>query len=142
VAGQPRGRPQAAPHVITPRSGGLDTPTLTHGADSPPQAQRACCEDVRGPECHCSLCHATFRGLTLFDAHQDADYQRDPPVICRDPADLRVDAKSRPLPQGRDGLRLVQDARGVWMTPGGLKTRQRRPPRRAMGRPARGAGDG
>jgi hypothetical protein len=68
-----------------------------------------CCEQVRASECHCALCHRTFTGLTLFDAHQDVDYGRDPVIICRDPAS-----------QG-----LAQSDRGTWGTPEGLKARER-----------------
>ena len=63
----------------------------------------------RGSECACVLCGATFTGLTLFDAHQDVDYGRQPVIVCRDPA----------------ALGLAQDARGTWGTPEGLRARQR-----------------
>ena len=63
----------------------------------------------QGSECGCVLCGATFTGLTLFDAHQDVDYSRDPGIICREPA----------------ALGLAQDARGTWGTPEGLKARER-----------------
>jgi hypothetical protein len=66
-----------------------------------------CCAAVRGSECHCGACHRTFTGLTLFEAHQDVDHTRTPPVVCRDPAS-----------QG-----LAQDDRGTWGTAEGLKAR-------------------
>ena len=65
--------------------------------------------DPRGSECGCVLCGATFTGLTLFDAHQDTDYNRHPVIVCRDPA----------------ALGLAQDARGTWGTPAGLAARER-----------------
>ena len=68
-----------------------------------------CCADVRGSECHCGACHQTFTGLSLFDAHQDVDHARTPPIVCRDPAS-----------QG-----LAQSDRGTWGTPEGLKARER-----------------
>ena len=48
--------------------------------------------DPRGSECACVLCGATFTGLTLFDAHQDVDYGRQPVIVCRDPAAARAGA--------------------------------------------------
>lgn len=68
-----------------------------------------CCAAVHGAQCHCSLCHQTFSGLTLFDDHQDVNYHRRPPVVCKPP----------------QALGLVQDAEGTWCTPEGLKDRER-----------------
>jgi len=65
--------------------------------------------DPRGSECQCVLCGATFTGLTLFDAHQDVNYKRKPPIICLAPR----------------ALGLAQDARGTWGTPEGLRARER-----------------
>ena len=65
--------------------------------------------DPRGSECACGACGATFTGLGLFDAHQDVNYKRQPAITCRGPA----------------GLGLVQDARGTWGTPAGLRARER-----------------
>jgi hypothetical protein len=61
----------------------------------------------QGSECSCVLCGHTFTGLTLFDAHQDVDYGREPVIVCRDPT----------------GLGLAQDARGTWGTPEGIASR-------------------
>jgi hypothetical protein len=77
-----------------------------------------CCANVRGSECHCAACHQTFTGLGLFDAHQDVDYTRRPSVTCK-PA---------------QALGLVQDGRGTWGTPEGLKARQLSATRLAMAR--------
>jgi hypothetical protein len=68
-----------------------------------------CCDTPRGSECHCAACHQTFTGLGLFDAHQHVDYTRQPAVTCE--------------PAVRLGL--VQDGRGTWGTPEGVKARQR-----------------
>lgn len=68
-----------------------------------------CCGNVQGSECHCAACHQTFTGLTLFDAHQDVNYTRQPAILCHDPASLG----------------LAQSPRGTWGTPEGLKARQR-----------------
>jgi len=77
--------------------------------------------DPRGSECGCVLCGQTFTGLTLFDAHQDVDYNREPVIICRDPT----------------GLGLAQDARGTWGTPEGLAYRESLTTRLATANPAR-----
>jgi hypothetical protein len=63
--------------------------------------------DPHGSEHECGKCHEVFSGLTLFDRHQDVDYRREPSIICRAPA----------------ALGLVQDGRGTWCTPEGLKSR-------------------
>ena len=34
----------------------------------------------------CAPCGERFAGVTAFDRHQDRDYTRTPPVICRPPA--------------------------------------------------------
>lgn len=69
-----------------------------------------CCGQVTGSDCHCAKCHETFRGLTLFDQHQDVDYSRPhaDSVRCRDPR----------------ALGLSQDVSGSWCTPEGLKQRE------------------
>jgi hypothetical protein len=66
------------------------------------------CPFPSGSEFHCTNCHLTFGTLTLFDAHQDVDYERSPVVICNPPA-----------PD------LVQNERGTWQTPEGLERRKR-----------------
>lgn len=35
----------------------------------------------------CAACGERFTGVTPFDRHQDRDYTRTPPIICRPPAD-------------------------------------------------------
>jgi hypothetical protein len=77
-----------------------------------------CCATVTGADCHCAICHQTFRGMTLFDQHQDVDYTRAPNIICRDPHESRA----------------VQDTRGVWCTPEGLAERARLTERLATAR--------
>jgi hypothetical protein len=57
----------------------------------------------------CGLCKTAFGSLESFTAHQDADYERTPAIVCRTPA----------------GLGLVQDGRGVWQTSAGLARRAR-----------------
>lgn len=47
---------------------------------------------------HCSQCHETFEGITLFDRHQ---VRRDGVIVCLDP-------------QALDGARLVGD---TWRGP-------------------------
>ena len=84
--------------------------------------------DPRGSECGCALCGQTFTGLTLFDAHQDTDYNRHPVIVCRDPRLITLDSHGHPVPPDSPrvarGLQLVQDARGTWGTPAGLKKRE------------------
>jgi hypothetical protein len=36
----------------------------------------------------CARRHRNFTSLTAFDRHQDRDYHREPPVLCRDPASV------------------------------------------------------
>jgi hypothetical protein len=36
----------------------------------------------------CPACRQEFTGVTAFDAHQDVDYTRRPPVLCLEPRDL------------------------------------------------------
>jgi hypothetical protein len=74
-------------------------------------------EGPRGTEHLCGSCGQCFGSLRLFDAHQDVDYRRTPPVRCRDPRELRVNAESIPVAEGDP---LVQDDRGTWQTPAGL----------------------
>jgi len=62
------------------------------------------CVRVRGSQCHCARCHQTFPSLTAFDAHQNVNYRRKEPVICRDP----------------EAMGMVLDSRHVWRTPGGI----------------------
>jgi hypothetical protein len=86
-----------------------------------------CCARVRGAECHCGRCHQTFGTLALFDAHQDRDYSQPPtrpPIICRDPATMGVNAHGDPVRAG-GVAKLAQDGRGTWHTPAGLKARER-----------------
>lgn len=54
--------------------------------------------------CHCAACHETFGTLTLFDAHHDVDYNRDPAVLCREPGVLG----------------MVQAENLIWWTPEAL----------------------
>src|SRR5215469_12294033 len=84
-------------------------PRSGHGLDAAAMVMTDCCADVRGSECHCGACHQTFTGLTLFEAHQDVNYNRAPVIKCGDPR-----------AQG-----LAQDDRGTWGTPEGLLARQR-----------------
>jgi hypothetical protein len=77
----------------------------------------------QGSECGCAACGQVFTGLTLFDAHQDVNYAREPVIACRPPA----------------WLGLVQDARGTWGTPAGLKARESYATRLAGARPGQGA---
>lgn len=81
------------------------------------------CANLTGTDCHCARCHQTFGGMGLFDAHQDVDHDREPPVICRDPSGIRVDITGRVVRSGT--LSLVQDERGVWQSPAGMSRRQR-----------------
>jgi hypothetical protein len=81
--------------------------------------------EPRGSECRCVLCGQTFTGLTLFDAHQDVDYNRHPVIVCRDPT----------------GLGLAQDSRGTWGTPEGLAKRERSRGRLAAANSARAQED-
>jgi hypothetical protein len=60
--------------------------------------------EIHGAANGCASCGHQFGSLERFDAHQNIDYERDPVLICRWPADLG----------------LVRDARGVWQTPEGL----------------------
>jgi hypothetical protein len=80
-----------------------------------------CCELVTAAACHCGLCHQTFSGIGLFDAHQDVDYHRQPVIICRSPAVLG----------------LAQEPGGTWCTPEGLKARESYRGRLAMANSAR-----
>jgi len=57
----------------------------------------------------CAVCHAQFGSLKAFDKHQDVDYARSPTVMCRTP----------------EGLGLVQDGHGVWVTPQRLADNRR-----------------
>ena len=82
---------------------------------------RDCCAAVRGSECHCARCHQTFSGLGQFDAHQDVDYTRREPVVCKPPWELG----------------LAQSPRGTWCTPEGLKARERSATALARARSAR-----
>ena len=85
-----------------------------------------CCETVRGSECHCAACHQTFTGLGLFDAHQHVDYDKRPAVTCTPPV----------------ALGLVEDARGTWGTPEGLKARESHRAKLAMARSQRRSPEG
>lgn len=80
--------------------------------------------EPRGSECRCAVCGQTFTGLSLFDKHQTADYTRRPAVVCAPPASLG----------------LVQNGRGTWGTPAGLKARQRSATRLAKANSAKAAG--
>lgn len=65
--------------------------------------------DLKPSEHQCARCGETFGSLTLFDAHQTADYSSPQPVSCATP----------------QALGLVPDGRGTWQTPRGLIARQR-----------------
>lgn len=55
--------------------------------------------------CHCSACHETFTGITLFDAHRIRG-------ACADPAAVLCGPKT-----ARAGESLMRrDSRGVWRT--------------------------
>lgn len=71
----------------------------------------------------CAACGQTFGTLTMFDAHQDVDYNRRPAVACSHP----------------EALGLVRDTWGTWQTPEGLKSRTRRAERLPVVRRARAA---
>ncbi len=73
---------------------------------------------------HCSKCHQTFSSLTLFDKHQDVDYDRTPAVVCK----TRLTA-----------LGLVKDLGGTWCTPDAAISRQAQSVRLAMTRSRRAA---
>jgi hypothetical protein len=45
--------------------------------------------------CTCFPCGRSFTSLKGFDRHQDVDYTRWPPVVCRDPASLGMTADRR-----------------------------------------------
>ncbi len=87
--------------------------------------------ELRGSENECSLCGAVFAGLELFDVHQDVDYDRPhgKQIICLRPEDLRMDKTGKhPVPVSSERASeqtLIQDDRGTWNTPAGLKNRQR-----------------
>lgn len=51
--------------------------------------------------CHCSACHRTFAGPTLFDLHRISDKRVDGHGVCRDPAALTH--RGDPL-ELRDGI--------------------------------------
>lgn len=51
----------------------------------------------------CPRCGDTFAGLALFDRHHSVNYNRTPPILCRDPA--------------RFGM--VRASTGTWTTPEG-----------------------
>ena len=51
--------------------------------------------------CGCGGCGEIFTSLSAFDYHQDRDYTRRPPVICRPPAEAG----------------LIQDNDGRWRVP-------------------------
>lgn len=67
----------------------------------------SCCDSLRSGEHHCARCHNSFGSLEQFDRHQDVDYRRRPAVLCA----------------AVGGLGLIQDGRGTWQTPEGLKAR-------------------
>lgn len=58
----------------------------------------------------CSPCGERFTGVTAFDAHQDRDYTRTPPVICRPPADCGLVLSDR----GRWGFPLDEAGRAYF----------------------------
>lgn len=59
---------------------------------------------------HCSRCHLTFQGATLFDGHQKLN--DDGSVECSDPATTRI--------RGHDLHFSAEHGDGVWMYPPGL----------------------
>jgi hypothetical protein len=71
------------------------------------------CPNPTGAECHCSGCHETYSGITLFDAHQSWT-----PFKCNPPAADLGASRS-------DGTVLVQNNRGTWCTAGELARRTR-----------------
>jgi hypothetical protein len=84
----------------------------------------------------CALCGAVFASLALFDAHQVITYGRRPPVACRDPQQLRVDAHGRPTARP-GGHTLARDPRGTWCSAQALAARQRSATTLAKGRSRR-----
>jgi len=71
----------------------------------------------------CARCKRVFSGLSLFDRHQDVDYDRKPAVACINPVSLG----------------MVEAPNGVWTTPEGLKSIARAI---AMGKSRRKASSG
>ena len=67
--------------------------------------------------CECAKCGRKFSGVTCFDKHQDIDYGRSPPVLCRSPEDfgMRLDEHGRwgwPLSAARrEAFRKMQPNR-------------------------------
>jgi hypothetical protein len=57
----------------------------------------------------CPLCGREFTTMKAFDRHQDVDYQREPDIICKDPATAG----------------LVQNDRGRWHSPADARARAR-----------------
>lgn len=82
--------------------------------------------EIHGAANGCASCGHQFGSLERFDAHQDIDYERDPVLICRWPADLD----------------LVQDSRGVWQTPEGLAAQTSFQEKARAARMASGAREG
>ncbi len=58
----------------------------------------------------CPACRGRFSGVASFDAHQDRDYTRQPPVICRSPADCGLVRNDR----GRWGFPLDEAGRAYF----------------------------
>lgn len=77
--------------------------------------------DLLPSEYECGACHEVFRGLEQFDRHQARNYGAKPPIKCALPATLG----------------LVQNARGTWCTPEGLKAAENSRSRLAAVRSAR-----
>jgi hypothetical protein len=74
----------------------------------------------------CGRCEESFGTLTLFDKHQDVDYDRLQPVSCIRP----------------ETLGMVRDALGTWQTPEGLISRSHRATRLAGMRHRRAGNEG
>jgi hypothetical protein len=76
---------------------------------------------IHGTANGCARCGEQFGSVVAFDWHQDVDYDREPAVVCRDPA----------------WLRLTRDGNGVWRRPPSPDWQRRHPDAsvRLSGRP-------
>lgn len=66
----------------------------------------------------CAACKEQFSGVTGFDAHQDRDYTRQPPVICRPPAEAGLVRNDR----GRWGFPLDEAGRAYFASRAVVRT--------------------
>jgi hypothetical protein len=58
--------------------------------------------------CECCCCREQFTSVSSFDQHLDVDYDRVPPVMCREPRDLGMarDRHGRFFMPGSDADRV------------------------------------